>query len=93
MDQAARKAVLSDDTTAAAEDTQVELWRRMSSIEKAQLITGLCQATDTLALAGIRHRYPTASPRECFLRLAVLRLGRDLAYRVYPDAADLSESQ
>ena len=61
----------------------------MSSVEKAQLITSLCVAADALALAGIRHRYPYASPREVFLRLAMLKLGRDLACRAYPDASQL----
>ena len=82
-----RKALLSDDTTRAAEDEQVRRWREMSSIEKARLITDLSQAADELALAGIRHRHPTASSIECFLRLAILKLGEELACRVYPDAS------
>jgi hypothetical protein len=83
------KALLSDDTAPEIEDVQVERWRAMSHAEKADLIVGLCQAADTLALAGIRQRHPTASERECFLRLAMLKLGRELACRVYPDAAAL----
>ena len=63
----------------------IDGWRQMSAAEKAALVTGLTQATFDLALAGIRHRCPDASPREQFLRLAVLTLGFDLASRAFPD--------
>lgn len=62
----------------------------MSTEEKAALVSGLTRAAYELALAGIRHRYPTASPREQFLRLAVVTLGPDLAGRAYPELATLS---
>jgi hypothetical protein len=84
-----QKAALSDDTTAAAEDVQVRRWREMTSLEKGALITGLSQAAATIAVAGIRHRHPSASEREIFLRYAMLTLGPDLACRAYPDAAAL----
>lgn len=86
-----RKAVLSDDTTIAAEDAQVTRWREMSSAEKGALVTGLSQAVATLTLAGIRHRHPGASERECFLRFAILRLGHNLACRAYPEASAFVE--
>jgi len=89
MNPHVEKAVLSDDTSPEIEAAQVRRWRAMPSIEKARLIVGLCQAADALALAGIRYRYPEASPRECFLRLAMLKLGRDLACRAYPEASQL----
>jgi hypothetical protein len=38
----------------------------MSAAEKAALVTGLTQAVYDLARAGVRHRYPEASPREVF---------------------------
>jgi hypothetical protein len=44
-----------------------------------------------MALAGIRQRHPQASARECVLRLARLKLGPELARRVYPDLGDLSD--
>jgi hypothetical protein len=61
----------------------------MSPAQKAQLITTLSRAARDLALAGVRHRHPAASPREQFLRLAVVTLGPDLARGAYPDAAFL----
>lgn len=81
--------MLSDDTTAAAEDLQVRRWREMTPLEKGALITGLSQAAATMAVAGIRHRHAAASEREIFLRYAILTLGPDLACRAYPDAASL----
>jgi hypothetical protein len=75
------------DTPPEIERQQVEGWRRMSSVEKADAITGLTRAACTMTAAGVRHRYPDASPREHFLRVAVVVLGPELAVRVYPDAA------
>jgi len=77
--------VLSEDTTREAEDLQIARWRAMSTTEKATLTASLCRALDAMALAGVRLRYPNASDRECFLRLAALRLGRDLALLAYPE--------
>ena len=64
---------------------QIEGWRRMTLAEKAAVITSLTQTTFDLALAGVTQRYPDASPREQFLRRAILSHGRDLAARAYPD--------
>ena len=83
---------LAQDTTVEAERRQIDRWRRMSHAEKAAVIAGLTSATFTLARAGVRHRYPDASDRELFLRLAVVTLGRDLAERAYPEARSLPDS-
>ena len=61
----------------------------MSPAEKLRVVAGLNTAADTMALAGIRLRYPDASPREQFLRLACVKLGRDLARQVYPEVEEL----
>jgi hypothetical protein len=82
---------LADDTPAEVEERQIDAWRRMSTAEKAALISGLTHATFVMARAGLRQRYPGASERELFLRMAVLTLGRDLAERAYPDAGSLTE--
>jgi hypothetical protein len=76
---------LSLDTSPEIEHLLIERWRRMSPAEKAALVSGLTQAVYDLALAGIRLRHPDASPREQFLRLALLTLGPDLARRAYPE--------
>ncbi len=61
----------------------------MSADEKAAIVSGLTQTVYELALAGVRHRYPDAAPREQFLRLAIVTLGADLARKAYPDIAGL----
>lgn len=86
-----RQAVLTHDTTAEAEHMQVEVWRGMSPVEKARLVSELTRAALHLSLSGIRQRYPDASERECFLRLAARMLGPDLARQVYPDAAVITD--
>ena len=87
----ARQAVLSADTSVEIEDRQIEAWRRMSPAERLQVARDVTRAVNELALAGIRHRYPHASERECFLRLAAIRLGADTVRRIYPDAVALSD--
>lgn len=82
---------LTRDTAPEIERQQTESWRAMSAAQKADLVTGLTRAAYELAAAGVRHRYPDATPHEQFLRLAVVVLGRDLACRAYPEAAVLHE--
>jgi len=86
-----RQAVLSADTAAEIEARQIEAWRRMSPAERLQTSREMTRAANELALAGIRARYPNASERECFLRLAAIRLGEDTVRRIYPDAVALSD--
>ena len=85
------RARLSADTAPEIERLQIERWRAMSPAEKADIVTGLTQAAFELARAGVTARYPAASAREQFLRLALDVLGPDLACRAYPDAAALSD--
>ncbi len=66
---------------------QVELWRRMSPLDKARAATEISRVVQELSLLGIRRRHPEGSEREWLLRLAVLKLGRELAGRAYPEAA------
>jgi hypothetical protein len=84
------RAMLARDTTPDIEQRQIDRWREMSPVEKAALVSAAAQTTRQLAVAGICQRYPDASERERFLRLAMLTLGPDLALAVYPDAARLA---
>ena len=88
--QEAATALLNADTAPEAQGIQVELWRRMTSLEKARAVRQVSRSVRVLSLAGIRQRYPTASERECLLRYAQLTLGRRLAARAYPEADKLS---
>lgn len=82
---------LSMDTSADVERRQIDAWRRMSPAQKAAIVTGLTQAAYDLARVGIAQRYPDASPREQFLRLAIVTLGADLAGAAYPEITDLDD--
>jgi hypothetical protein len=78
---------LSLDTSPDIERRQVESWRQMSPARKAALVTGLTRAAWEMTAAGVRQRHPGATPREQFLRVAVIVLSPDLARLAYPDAA------
>jgi len=80
---------LAHDTSPEIEERQVAAWREMPAAQKAALITALTSAAREMALAGVRQRYPAASEREHFLRLAILTLGPDLARQAYPDIEHL----
>jgi hypothetical protein len=80
---------LSADTSAEVERLQIERWRAMSAAEKVAIVTGLTRAAFELAAAGVRQRYPGATDREQFLRLAIVTLGPELARKAYPDCAAL----
>jgi len=80
---------LGGDTDAETEQRQVERWRAMSPVEKFRVVAEMNAAVDTMALAGIRQRFPLASPREQFLRLAALKLGPGVARLAYPEIAAL----
>jgi hypothetical protein len=77
------------DTDAESDRYQIARWRTLSPAEKLRVVSELNAAVDTMALAGIQLRHPGASPREQFLRLACLKLGRDLARQAYPEVEQL----
>jgi hypothetical protein len=77
------------DTSPEVERLQIERFRQMTPAEKAAIVSGLTQAVYDLASAGVRHRYPQASPREQFLRLAIVTLGQTLAEKAYPEIRQL----
>jgi hypothetical protein len=62
----------------------------MSALEKVRMLTEITRTVQELSLAGIRLRHPGASDRECALRLTVMKLGRPLACRAYPEVEHLS---
>jgi len=85
--------VLSRDTTEKAERVQVEIWRRMSDIERAQVITGACRAARAFAFAGLRSRHPDASEGMLVALYAELTAGPELARRAYPELLGRARSQ
>ena len=77
------------DTSLLFDRLQIEAWRRMSPLDRLLAADALSREFQALLLAAIRNRHPDASERECFLRLAVIKLGPARAVQLYPDAADL----
>jgi hypothetical protein len=77
------------DTDEETARRQVEAWRAMTPAEKLSLVRAMNEAVRQLALAGVRQRHPDASPREQFLRLAIVMLGADLARKAYPEIDSL----
>ena len=89
MRPANKPVSLANDTSPTNRRLQIDLWRRMSPLEKVHAAAEISRGVQELSLAGIRLRHPGASDRECMLRLAVLKLGHRLACQVYPEAANL----
>lgn len=76
-------SILSTDTHPKMEALQIQLWRQASPTRKMQMVAQLNASAHTLALMGLRSRYPQASEAELRRRLASLLLGDDLARKVY----------
>lgn len=83
-------STLAADTTPEVEQLQLALLRQMPAWRKLQLAGGMNRMVRTLALQGLRRRYPAASAADLDRYLAEQRLGPVLAARVYgplPSAA------
>jgi hypothetical protein len=78
------------DTDPAMEALQIHLLHEAPPWRKMELLAGLNASAKNLALAGLRRRFPKASPEELRRRLADLLLGEELARKVYgePEYAD-----
>jgi len=71
------------DTSPEMERVHLQVLRTMPSWKKFRLINDLIVTGRNLALAGLRQRFPDASPEELRRRLATLTLGPELASKVY----------
>lgn len=71
------------DTRPEVAALQRELLRKAGSAKKLELLGQMNQTVKTLALAGLRSRYPDDSSDILRRRLADLILGPALATRVY----------
>jgi SOS response regulatory protein OraA/RecX len=74
---------LAADTPAHIEALQIERMRHMPAWQKLALAGQMNRMVQTLALNGLRRRYPHASDAELQRRLVEQRLGPQLAARVY----------
>ena len=74
---------LFPDTHPKMEALQIQLLRQADPARKMEMLAQLNASARTLALTGLRSRYPQASETELRRRLAGLLLGEDLARKVY----------
>ncbi|MBN1486415.1 MAG: hypothetical protein JW981_02160 [Anaerolineae bacterium] len=74
---------LSLDTAPEIEAIQVAHLRKMPIHRKLALVNQMYQSVHTLALAGLKQRYPDETFVQHQRRLADLVLGEDLASQVY----------
>ena len=73
------------DTSPEAWKVFVELQRKASLSDKLRQTLEYSELVRKFAEAGMRQRYPDASARELFLRMARQNLGRELFRKVYGD--------
>lgn len=71
------------DTHPEIEELQLKLLRQMGPAQKLAMLAQMNQTVKTLALSGLRSRYPHDSPEMLHRRLADLLLGPELAAQVY----------
>jgi len=76
-------SVLFPDTRPEAEAVLLDLLRQAPPWRKLHMVAELNRAVRTLALSGLRARYPEASPEELRRRLADILLGPELAEKAY----------
>jgi hypothetical protein len=76
-------SALFSDTRPEAERVQIELLRQAPPWRKLEMLGQLNRTARTLALSGLRQRYPQASPQQLRRHLADLLLGSILAEKVY----------
>jgi hypothetical protein len=79
---------LYSDTNPKMEALQIQLWRQATPTHKMKMVAQLNASVRTLALAGLRSRFPKASESELHRRLADLLLGEELARKVYGEMSD-----
>jgi len=76
-------SALFEDTSPEAEEVLIRVLRQKTPSEKLALHFELMRWTRELAMAGLRRRYPNASPEELRKRRAALLLDRETCIRVY----------
>lgn len=71
------------DTSEASLARYHELLRAQAPHQRLAQAMSLSRMARELAIAGIRKRFPTASPEEIRVRLAVRLYGEDVARRIF----------
>jgi hypothetical protein len=76
-------SLLSSDTHPTIESIQIHFWRQATPTQKMQMLARLNATARTVALSGLRTRFPEATQVELRRRLTGLLLGEELAGKVY----------
>ena len=84
-------SALYSDTHPKMEALQIELLRQATPTRKMEMLAQLNTSACTLALLGLRSRYPQAREAELRRRLAALLLGEELASKVYRELREQNE--
>jgi hypothetical protein len=71
------------DTSPTVQAIQDALWLRTDPAAKLATVSRLSRMVDHLSIQGLRHRHPGADDQVILFHRAELRLGRELAARVY----------
>ena len=74
---------LNSDTSPEAEAVLLDLYRRMTPAEKARCLSEACRAAEQLARARMLAQYGDLPEAEMKLRLAALRLPRDIMIKLF----------
>ncbi|MEW5870354.1 MAG: hypothetical protein AB1894_13855 [Chloroflexota bacterium] len=82
-------SVLFPDTRPEAEAVLIDLLRQAPGWRKLHMVGQLNAAVQSLALSGLRQRYPQATSQELRRRLAELLLGSELALKAYGPLPDV----
>jgi len=71
------------DTDSDSDRIQFDLLRKMTPLERGQRMAALSVAVHDLSVAAMKERHPGASDDEIRLRVAAIRLGRELTVAAY----------
>lgn len=84
---------LSSDTTPEAEELLFELLAKKSPAEKLQMVCQSSATMRTLAMSGLRERYPQDTNFQLKIRLAELLYGADAAKEIAVRLASIQPNE
>lgn len=79
------RSPIAADTSPDAYAVQIEAYRRMGGLQRAQIAFRLSDFMRRTAMAGIRRRHPDYDDRRVLLALARLLHGDNLVRRAWPN--------
>ena len=71
------------DTHSSIEKILIDNYRKRTVLEKLKMVKEINQTCQSMALAGIKQRYPDADDGELRLRLGALWLDKKIMLKVY----------